>query len=99
MNPDLTERLSEDLAAIARDAEELFTGKSDTDGDLADRAREIRDRLAAALDRTDQTISQLAEKPASRLDSVEEFVRQRPLQALGVALGVGVLLGFLLKRK
>jgi ElaB/YqjD/DUF883 family membrane-anchored ribosome-binding protein len=98
MKLDLTEQLSEDLSALARDAEELLRG---TDGDGAvDRAREIRERLAAALDRADETIHRLAEPPASSaIAGVEDFVRRRPLQALGLAAGAGLLLGLLLKRK
>ncbi len=97
MKFDLTEQLSEDLSALARDAEELLRGP---DGDDAiERAREIRERLAAALDRADETIHQLAEPPSSGLASVEEFVRRRPFQALGLAVGAGLLLGLILKRK
>jgi len=96
MKVDLTERLSEDLSALARDAGEILAA---TDGDAVERAREIRERLAAALQRADETIHQLAEPPAAGLAGVEDFVRRRPLQALGLAVGAGLLLGFILKRK
>ena len=98
MNADLAERLSEDLAAIARDAGEIFDGNGNGDN-VAARARDIRDRLADVLQATDKTIEDLNEKPSSALGSVDEFIRERPYQALGIVLGVGLLLGWLIKRK
>ncbi|HWD20884.1 MAG TPA: hypothetical protein VHB20_16580 [Verrucomicrobiae bacterium] len=96
MSVDLTDRLSEDLAALARDAEAILKGKGE---DKAERAQEIRDRLAEALATADKTINTLNSGAPSSSNALESFVRDKPYYALGIALGVGLALGYLFKRK
>jgi ElaB/YqjD/DUF883 family membrane-anchored ribosome-binding protein len=96
MNAHATERLTEDLAAIAKDAEALFGGSDDN---LAERAKEIRDRLAEALEATDKTIKGLNNEPPSALGAIDQMIRDKPYHAVGLAVGVGLILGLLLKRK
>jgi len=67
MSVSTRDRLTEDLAAIARDAEEIFGSDGDN---LAERAKEIRDRLAEALAATDKTIQRLDGAAASPVGSI-----------------------------
>jgi ElaB/YqjD/DUF883 family membrane-anchored ribosome-binding protein len=96
MNADLTQRLSEDLAAIVKDAEAIFAGHGDN---LADRAAEIRDRLAEALAATDKTIKRLNGPSSSPFGTINDMIRDKPFQAVGLAVGIGLIIGLLLKRK
>ena len=80
---------------MAKDAEEIFASDGDN---LAERAKEIRDRLAEALAATDRTIKRL-DGSSSPVDSIGEMIRDKPYHAVGLAIGVGLILGLLLKRK
>lgn len=94
------ERVLADLRALAHDSEELLKA---TAGDVSDKAKEARSRLAEALGRTKTTIAHLqnqalagAKVAAKKADTV---IREHPYESIGVAFGVGVLLGVLLTRK
>ena len=95
MNGRTAAQLSEDLAAIAKDAEEIFGGDGEQ---VAARAKEIRDRLAEALAATDQTIERLA-GPGKPAGAIDQAIRDNPYKAVGLAVGVGLILGLLLRRK
>jgi ElaB/YqjD/DUF883 family membrane-anchored ribosome-binding protein len=82
-----TRRLAQDLRVLLRDTESALTA---TVGDLADRSKEDLkaryDRLKAAYDRLEDATSAGA-RCADRL------IREKPKRAVGIAFGVGVLLG------
>jgi ElaB/YqjD/DUF883 family membrane-anchored ribosome-binding protein len=96
MNQDITENLSDELKTIAAEAEELIKTKSN---DLAERTKEIRDRLAAALDTAQQTLDTLETQAADKAKKADHLIRSSPYQAVGIALAVGLALGLFLKRK
>jgi ElaB/YqjD/DUF883 family membrane-anchored ribosome-binding protein len=94
------ERVMEDLQALAHDAEDLLKA---TAGDVSDKAKETRARLSAALERArstcrhwqEQTVA-TAKVAAQRADTV---IREHPYESLGVAFGVGLLIGVLVARR
>lgn len=61
----------------------------------------LKDVATAAVDETRERVMDLAAEAAGRLerryDDLQAWVQLRPTQALGVAAGVGVLLGLLLR--
>lgn len=94
------ERVLADLRALARDSEELLKA---TAGDVSDKAKEARSRLSEALGRTKATIAELqnqaiagAKVAAKKADTV---IREHPYESIGVAFGVGLLIGVLVTRK
>jgi ElaB/YqjD/DUF883 family membrane-anchored ribosome-binding protein len=94
------ERVLADLRALAQDSEELLKA---TAGDVSEKAKEARSRLTAALDRTKATVADLqqqavagAKVAAKKADAV---IRQHPYESLGVAFGIGLLIGVLVARK
>jgi len=94
------ERVLADLRALTRDSEELLKA---TAGDLSDKAREARTRLTAALERTKATVEELqsqamagAKAAAKKADAV---IRDHPYESLGVAFGVGLIIGVLVGRR
>ena len=84
--------LREDVATLTRQLKDLGAARASEAGEAAaGRAREVFDRSGRAL-RAGQA---RAEHTAQ---SVEAFVADKPAQALLVALGFGIVLGWLSRR-
>jgi ElaB/YqjD/DUF883 family membrane-anchored ribosome-binding protein len=93
------ERVLADLRALTADSELLLRA---TANDVSDKAVELRARLNANVARAKDTIIDLQERglASARVaaEQVDATVRANPYQAIGVAFGVGMLLGIFLKR-
>ncbi len=94
------ERVMADLHALTRDAESLLKA---TAGDVSDKAKEARTRVTEALERAKSTYANLqqqtfasAKAAAKRADTV---IRDHPYETIGVAFGIGLLLGVVITRK
>lgn len=94
------ERVMADLKMLASDAEDLLRA---TAGDVSDKAKEARARVSAALDRAKSTFADLQaqgiESAQAAAKKADETIRAHPYESIGIAFGVGVLLGVLLRRK
>lgn len=94
------ERVLSDLKSLARDTEDLLKV---TAGDVSQRGRELRARLARSLERARETGARLQEqtlasaKAAARKADI--VIRDHPYQAIGVAFALGVLIGVLARRR
>jgi ElaB/YqjD/DUF883 family membrane-anchored ribosome-binding protein len=91
-----TNRLVTDLKRIVRDSEELLHTTKDAVGD---KAQEVRERLTDALDATKRTCRQLEDKAIEGAKAADKTIRDHPYQSIGVAFGVGLLIGALVTRK
>jgi len=91
-----TEKLLQDLRAVVQDGEELLRGYAK---DLSERGVAARERLAAALEVARETRKKLEQRAAAGARAADRVVHEYPYQSIGVAFGVGVLLGILLNRK
>ena len=64
---------------------------------------EMTDEIQSGIDSGKYSIADiqrvLGEKTKEAVTATDEFVRDNPWAALGVAVGVGALVGFLLSRK
>lgn len=94
------ERVVADLKSLVRDSEDLLKATAD---DVSEKAKETRMRLSAALDRAKATCEDLqdetvatAKAAAKRADSM---ISTHPYESIGVAFGVGLLIGVLVTRK
>jgi len=95
-----TEKLLQDLQTVVRDAEALLKA---TAGQAGEKLQEARTKTEESLRQAKSRIEGL-EQAALRsgkevVSTAEEYVRQNPWHALGVAAGVGLVLGVLLSRK
>ena len=59
---------------------------------------EIRERLEAAVEKAKAACERLEEKTVAAAKATDKAVREHPYQALGIAFGVGVLIGVLAAR-
>ncbi len=87
-----TDRLMSDLKLLVRDAEELVEA---TAQDVSDRAKEARARLRRAVASARESCDELQDKAVAGARAADTVIRDHPYQSIGIALGVGVLLGVL----
>lgn len=90
----------EDLKALASDAEALLRATAD---DASDKAKEARARMTAALEKAKATCEDLqaqsVETAKAAVKNTDDTIRAHPYESIGIAFGVGLLLGALLRRK
>jgi ElaB/YqjD/DUF883 family membrane-anchored ribosome-binding protein len=91
-----TEKLLQDLKAVVRDGEALLKAGA---RDLGERGAAARERLAAALDVAKDTQRRLQERAVSSAKATDRMIREYPYQSVGVAFGIGMLLGILATRR
>jgi ElaB/YqjD/DUF883 family membrane-anchored ribosome-binding protein len=94
------EKLIEDLRMVAHDVEELLRA---TAGETADKIAEARmraeDSLRSARSHIADASDELARQGRVAAAAADDYVRDNPWQAIGVAAGIGLLVGFLLARR
>ena len=91
-----TPATSNDLGTLAEDARALMAATDDVAGEKVGDARK---RLAAALERGKEIAGNVRDKAVAGARAADEAVREHPYQAVGVALGVGALIGYLVARR
>ena len=91
-----THATSNDLGTLAEDARALMAATADVAGEKVSDARK---RLAAGLDSGNEIAGRVREKAVEGAKAADEAVREHPYQAIGIALGVGAILGFLVARR
>ncbi len=93
------EKLISDFKVLLGDAEELLKA---TANHASERAAEARRRVEQSLEGGKQTLADaedvLIEKTKDAAKAAEAYVRENPWSALGIAAGVGLILGLLINR-
>jgi len=95
-----SEKLMQDMRVVVTDAEDLLKA---TAGQTGERIEKIRAKAEESL-RTARNRMQIAGKAAQEsateaVQSVDEQVRKNPWTAIGIAAGVGLVLGIVLGRR
>lgn len=81
---------------IMEDAENLISATAN----IAEaKVVSARNRLSAALESGREMLSAVQDKAIAGAKATDETIREYPYYAMGAALGVGVLVGFLLGRR
>jgi ElaB/YqjD/DUF883 family membrane-anchored ribosome-binding protein len=92
--------LIDDLTAVIRDAESLLRA---TAAQTGDRVAEIRTRAEETVRQAKERLAgveqQALERARELAGDAEQYVRSNPWQAVGIAAGVGLVLGLLLTRR
>lgn len=95
-----TERLVEDLKTVMNDAEALLRATSAQTGE---KIQEVRARAEESLRQARARLSEVEEEALRRArelaDATEEYVRDNPWQSVGIAAGIGLVLGILISRR
>ncbi|CAH0195544.1 MULTISPECIES: YqjD family protein [unclassified Pseudomonas] len=94
------EELLEEFQALVRDTETLLQHSAGLVGDQAEELRaQIRDSLGRArttLKNTEETVVQRGRAVAG---ATEDYVQTHPWQTIGIAAGIGILIGMLISRR
>jgi ElaB/YqjD/DUF883 family membrane-anchored ribosome-binding protein len=90
-----TERLIKDLKTVVNSGEELLQS---TVEDLSEGGQVMRERLAAALEVAKETSRKLQAQAIDSAKAADRMVREYPYQAVGIAFGVGLVVGVLVNR-
>ena len=84
------------MGTLAEDARALMAATADVAGE---KVVEARKRLAAALESGKEFYGRVRDKTVEKAKAVDETVHEHPYQAMGIALGVGAIIGYLLARR
>jgi len=85
-----------DMGTLAEDARALMAATADVAGE---KVAEARKRLNSALERAKEIAANVRDKAVASAKATDEAVRENPYKAIGVALGVGALIGFVIARR
>ena len=94
------EKLLSDVKVVLADAEDLLKAAAATTGE---KAVELRERAAVALKRAKEKVQDVQdvviEKSKVVARATDDYVHDLPWTAVGIAAGVGFLIGLLVNRK
>jgi ElaB/YqjD/DUF883 family membrane-anchored ribosome-binding protein len=100
MSDPTADKLLADLQAVVNDAEALLKA---TAGQAEEKVQEVRGRaeqtIRQARGRLDAAEADAVRRVKELAGSADGYVRQHPWQAVGVAAGLGLLIGVLLSRR
>jgi ElaB/YqjD/DUF883 family membrane-anchored ribosome-binding protein len=90
------EKLVSDLKVLSHDAEAMLHA---TAGQAGEKMSELRSRLSAALESAKVTCRRIEDKAIAGAKVADKTIREHPYESLGVAFGVGLLIGVLVGRR
>ena len=94
------EKLVADLKVVVADAEELLRATASQAGEKVSAARErIQASLATAKVKLGEAERALVEKTKLAAKATDDYVRDNPWQAVGIAAMAGLVLGILISRR
>ena len=94
------EVLMADFQALVSDTERLLEHTATLAGDQADELREqIHESLLKARETLQLTEASLRERGQAAVTATEDYVQANPWQSVGIAAGVGFLIGLLATRR
>jgi len=91
-----TDKLVQDLKTVVGDAEELLKATANQGGEQIAR---IRTRAEESLRIAQGRIKEVTKAAEARARAANQQVHEHPWGAVGIAAGIGALVGFLLGRK
>jgi ElaB/YqjD/DUF883 family membrane-anchored ribosome-binding protein len=94
------EKLVSDMKIVVADAEEILRASASLAGEKVGELRErIQERLRDAKVRIADAEIALVDKTKAAARATDDFVNDNPWTAVGVAAGVGLLLGLIIGRR
>jgi ElaB/YqjD/DUF883 family membrane-anchored ribosome-binding protein len=89
-------RIQTGVDEITDGTEQLLTATADM---AQEKVVQARNRLTAALDAAKETCANIQRKTVETAKVADQKIRANPYQAIGIAFGVGAVVGILLSRR
>ena len=94
------EKLVSDMKVVVSDAEEILRATAGVAGDKIGELRErITDRLRDAKVRIADAEELLVDRTKAAARATDDYVNDNPWRAVGIAAGIGLLLGIIIGRR
>ena len=94
------EKIVQDFKTVYSDVEELLRATASQTGEKIGVLRErLQDRLHKAKDRLADTTEIVVDKTKQAAKVTDEYVHDNPWRAVGIAAGVGLVVGLLIGRR
>jgi ElaB/YqjD/DUF883 family membrane-anchored ribosome-binding protein len=90
------EKLVRDVRVLVQDAEELIKA---TAGDIEERTREARAKLAGALVVAKESLNRAETTATQSVRAADHWIRQYPYPSLALSFFAGVFIGALLNKR
>lgn len=95
-----TEKLAQDLKIVITDAEELLRATASSAGEKASAAREkIQNSLHRAKQKLAAVEDEIIDQGKQAARATDEYVHDHPWRAVGIAAGIGIVIGLLIGRR
>ena len=85
-----------DLGTLAKDARSLITATADV---ATQKFGDVRQRVVETVESAEETAGRVRDQAVDYAKATDEAVHEHPYKAIGIAFGVGALLGFLVLRR
>ena len=94
------QKLVSDMKVVVSDAEEILRATAGVAGErMVDLRERIAERLRDAKLRLADAEAALVDKTKAAARATDDFVNDNPWQAVGIAAGIGLLLGNIIGRR
>ena len=94
------QKLVSDMKIVVSDAEEILRATAGVAGEkMVDLREQIADRLHDAKMRLADAEAALVDRTKAAARATDDFVNDKPWQAVGIAAGIGLLLGIIIGRR
>ena len=94
------QKLVSDMRVVVSDAEEILRATAGVAGEkMVDLRERIAERLRDAKLRLADAEAALVDKTKAAARATDDFVHENPWKAVGIAAGVGLLLGVIIGRR
>lgn len=94
------QQLVSDMKSVIADAEEMLNATADQAGEKVASLRSgIQERLKGAKLRLREAEEALVEKTRAAARATDTYVHESPWTAVGIAVGVGLLVGLIVSRR
>lgn len=91
-----TDRLVADLKRVVEDSEHVLAASA---GQVGEKCQDLREKLTETLERAKATCRKLEDRAVESAKATDKVIREHPYQSIGVAFGIGLLIGVLVTRK
>lgn len=100
MNEVTKAELVEEFKAVIADAEALIKATAQHGGEKVDQLRaQAETSLASAKLKLDDLHEDLIEKGREAVKVTDDYVQENPWKAVGIAAGIGLVIGLLISRR